>query len=86
MWIQRKTEMQSKLSVTELSVCFTSTVRVLPEIARDDNVNKDEFLPNILLKRSCAVLVSNMKNSEMKRNSLHALSTRAYCTDLNSIS
>ena len=40
----------------------------------------------MLLKSSWAVLVSSMKNSEMKRNSLQALSTSAYCTDLNNIS
>ena len=39
------------------------------------------YLLNMLLNSSWAVLVSSMKNSDMKRNSLQALSTSAYCTD-----
>ena len=44
------------------------------------------YLLNMLLNSSWAVLVSSMKNSDIKRNSLQALSTSAYCTDRKSIS
>lgn len=49
-------------------------------------IKRVSVLPIIWLKRSCAWLPRTMKNSVPNRYSLHALSTRAYCSDRNNAS
>ena len=61
--MQRKMEMQSKLSLMWLSVCFTNSWIVFPKM---------------LLKISKAELASRIKNSDTNKNSRQALSTIAY--------
>ena len=62
--MQRKMDMQSKLSLMWLSVCFTNSWTVFPKM---------------LLKISRAEVASRIKNSDTNRNSRQALSTMAYC-------